>query len=160
MPMELMSNCCWFQFLPAREEKSGQESVGLVLVGLFGFFVCRCLGFVWFWLFVFKKKRKTSNPLSPHSYTLTHTPVLTHIYTHTLTEPGKQHNYCRSRREAEQQAPEQDAGRAAVRPPLSSHIPRLGIHHSCPASISNYDAGCTVINFLWDIHYIEHMNVL
>lgn len=50
-------------------------------------------------------------------------------------------------------------------PPPSPHWMRpascaWGIHWSCLGLISNYDAGCTVINFLWDTHYIEHMNVL
>lgn len=159
MPVELTSKCCWFQFLPTREEKSGQESVGLVLVGLFGFFVVVWGSFGFGCLF----SRRTEKPqtlLSSLIHTLTHTPFLTPIYTHTHTEPGKQHNCCRSSCEAEQQPLEQDAGRAAVHPPLSPHIPHLGIRCSCPASISNYDAGCTVINFLWDIHYIGHMNVL
>lgn len=63
----------------------------------------------------------------------------------------------------------QALSRAASHPPLSAphcplhtkHIPcAWGISFSCPSPISNYDAGCTVINFLWDTRYIEHMNVL
>lgn len=46
----------------------------------------------------------------------------------------------------------------ALSTPNTSHA--WGISFSCPSLISNYDAGCTVINFLWDTHYIEHMNVL
>lgn len=141
-----------------RKIRPGKCWVGF---GRFIWFLCCCLGFVWFWLFVFKKNRKTSNPpLLTHTHTHTHPFPHSYIHTHTHTEPGKQHNCCRSSCEAEQQPLEQDAGRAAVHPPLSPHIPHLGIRCSCPASISNYDAGCTVINFLWDIHYIGHMNVL
>lgn len=85
MPVELTSKCCWFQFLPTREEKSGQESVGLVLVGLFGFFVVVWGSFGFGCLFS-RRTEKPQTPLSSLIHTLTHTPFLTHIYTHTHTQ--------------------------------------------------------------------------